>query len=144
MAFRTTPEDVVDVLAPGGDYAAGKPLLPFMTVGNNLVDWLVANAAAYGRTPPNATEAKTLETWLAAWAYKCSDQQLASKTQGRSSGSFRGATGGKRFDMNNYGSAAMAMDTSGLLNAINDRRIATTAWLGKPVADMLTWEERNE
>lgn len=144
MAMRTTPEDVTEVLAPGGDYKPGKPIQPFMTVGNNLVDWIQANASAYGRTALSTTAARTLETWLAAWAYKCSDQQLASSNAGRSSGSFRGASKGIGLEMNNYGSAALVMDTTGMLRALNEGRLVGTTWLGKPLADALTWSERNE
>lgn len=142
MAMRTTPEDVRDVLDPGGDYKEGKPIQPFMTAANGIVNWIQSNAVAYGRTALSTTDARTLETWLAAWAYKCSDQQLSSHSAG-ASGSFRGATGGKGFEMNNYGSAAMVMDSTGMLRALNEGRIVGTAWLGTKVSDALTWNERN-
>ncbi len=92
MAFRTTEDDVRDILSPGGDYKPGKPMLPFLRAANNMVNWIQANAANYGKIPNDAATAKELEGWIAAWAYKCSDQQYSSASQ-KSSASFRGATG---------------------------------------------------
>lgn len=143
MAIRTTEQEVKDVLAPGGDYKPGKPVEPFMAAGNSVVNWIQANAADYGLDPLSTADARILETWLAAFYYKCSDQQLSSKSQGRASGSMRGATGGKGFEMNNYGSAAKTLDGTGLLTALDDGKIVGTAWLGKLTQEMLTWDERN-
>lgn len=144
MAIRTTEQEVRDVLSPGGDYRAGKPVEPFIAAANGVVTWVQANATNYGVAALSTADAKTLETWLAAFYYKCSDQQLSSKTQGAASGSMRGATGGKGFEMNNYGSAAMTLDLTGLLRAANEGRIVGTGWLGKVFSEMISYSERND
>ncbi len=124
MAIRTTEDAVKLVLAPGKDYRPGAELSPFIRVGNNLTNWVVASASRYGRTVPDTATLLELETWLAAWAYKESDQQFQSDGAGRSSASRKG-TSGLGLDNNNYGQAAKVMDTSGLLRALNEGRIAS-------------------
>jgi hypothetical protein len=149
-AVRTTEGEVKDVMSPGNDYREGKPLRPFINYAHSLVDWVQANAADFGRSPndddpstaDNPSTARQLETWLAAWAYKASDQQLASSNAGRSSASFRGQSG-KYLDMNNYGQMAAVLDGTGLLGALVSGTLTTAAWLGKSKADRLSWNERN-
>ena len=142
MPVTTTPQAVQDILSPGNDYRPGKPLEPFILVGVKRSSWIQANAANYGLTPNDTETASALAAWIAAWAYKASDQQYQSSNAGRSSATFRGQSG-KGLEMNNYGQVAMEMDTTGMLKAANEGRIVGVTWIGKPEFDQLTYDERN-
>jgi hypothetical protein len=139
VAIRTTPEDVESVLKGGNDYRPGADFRPYMKLANVIVNRVIAAAIAYDITPLTSEEAAIVETWLAAWAYKASDQQYQSHS-GKTSASFRGQSG-MGLEMNNYGQAAMEADSTGLLS--NRRAVVGTGWLGKPIQDMLPWNERN-
>ena len=142
MAIRTTSEAVQLVLAPGKDYRPGAELAPFIRVGNNLTNWVAANAASYHKPVPDAATLLEIETWLAAWAYKESDQQFQSDGAGRSSATRKG-TSGLGLDNNNYGQAAKVMDTSGLLRALDGGKIASARWVGKTLSEMINYADRN-
>lgn len=142
MPVTVTPQDVQDVLSPGNDYRPGKPLDPFIRVGVKITEQVQASAAGFGRTPMDAETANLCATWLAAWAYKCSDQQYMTSNAGRSSATFRGQSG-KGFELNNYGAAAMQIDGTGILQAINESKIVGTAWLGKTLGEMIDYATRN-
>lgn len=140
MARRTTPDKVAAVLQPGSDYDGKSDLYPFIDWATSMVDFVVNNASKYGRTAP--TDLATLETWLAAHAYKQSDQQLQNKSQGGVSGSFRGQTGeGLKGTL--YGRTALSFDTSRILAAIDEGRIAGSAWLGKPPSSQIAYKDRS-
>lgn len=149
-AVRTTEEEVKEILAPGNDYRAGKPVRPFINIAHKMVDVIQTSAPDYDlapmddkpSTPDAPSTARVVETWLAAWAYKASDQQLATSNAGRSSASFRGQTG-KYLEMNNYGQVAQSMLDMAGLGVMTRGTFVGTEWLGKAVADMLTWDDRN-
>lgn len=141
MAQRTSEEAVKEILEPGKDYRPGAPLGPAIRAANKIVDWIQNHAADYGMVQNDVETARELEGWIAAWAYKASHQQYAS-AGGRGAASFRGQSG-KGFEMNNYGQVAMQIDGSGLLAAFVNGSIVGTAWLGKALSEMLTYDERN-
>ena len=150
MAIRTTPGEVQEIMSPGGDYKPGKPVDPFIRMASRMVDAVQAAAPDYDLTPMDETPstieapstARLVETWLAAWAYKMSDRQLASSGRGRASAPYTNQNG-KGLEANSYGQTAMLLDTTGLLGASNSGRVVGTAWLGKFTDEMLTWDERN-
>ena len=141
---RNTEEAVKDVLAPGHDYDTieGPSLTPFLNLANELVTQAINAAADYGRTAMSTAVATHVEAWLAAGLYKLSDQQLKSSQAGRSSGQFRGQDG-KKSEANMYLQAACMADTSKVLGALLDGRIASSSWLGKLPVDQISYDQRN-
>ncbi len=147
MANRVSEEDVAALMEPGDDWNGTTPLAPFIAAANGMVTWCVNNAARYGRTAMDDTAttgiATDVEKWLAAGLYKQSDQQLKRSQAGRSSGDFRGQDG-KKSEANMYLQTACMLDTSGMLAAVLDKRIAGASWLGKLPVDQTPYDQRNQ
>ena len=142
MAIRTTQQAVTELLAPGRDYDGKSDLTLFIATANSRVNWVVANATRYGKVSPSAADCVLIETWLAAHYYKQSDQQLQSSNAGRSSGQFRGITG-EGLKSTLYGRTAIGLDTSRMLTAIDEGRIASAAWVGRPPSEQTDYVDRN-
>lgn len=139
MAVRTTPAEVAGVMAPGRDYDGKSDLNRYIRIASGRVDWLVTACATYGRTVP--ANLADIEAWLAAHYYKCSDQQLATSNAGRSSATYRGQTG-MGLTATLYGQTACDLDTSGVLKAVNEGRIASAAWTGRTTTEQTDYEDR--
>lgn len=149
MAIRTSTELCEGLMSPGYDYdTVNRPdLLPFIRTANRLTDAWVTALATYRSTWPVTADdevKKDMETWLACWLFKLSDQQYQSKNSGRSSASFRGASE-KGLRMNTYGEGAIALDAmyGRVLLPLMEGRIAGTEWVGKVVSEQIPYEERN-
>lgn len=142
MAIRTTKQAVIDLMAPGRDYDGRSDLTGFIATANSRINWIVANAATYRRTVPSAADLELIERWLSAHFYKQSDQQLQSSNAGRSSGSFRGMTA-EGLKSTLYGRTAVGMDTTRMLSAIDEGRIAVGIWLGKAPSGQTDYVDRD-
>ena len=140
---RTNPERVKAVLRPGKDYddRRNPDLTEFIAVATAKVDHMVADCATYAVAVPSSAVLATLETWVAAWAYKNSDQQLASSSA-RSSASFKGVTG-KGLESNHYGQTAIELDPTGLLQTKAKGATLSAAWTGKRPSEQLDYIERD-
>lgn len=140
MARRTTADKVAAIL--GGDWDGNRPLVPFIDSVNGLVSKAVTLSATQPFGPIGTETAEILERWLAAWAYAMSDRPLDQKSTGRASGSFSGKTA-MHLDANTYGQTAMVLDVTGTLRALNEGRVASVAWLGKPPSEQTDYEDRD-
>jgi hypothetical protein len=141
---RTDATLVKAVLAPGGDYSLKRnhSLAPFISVANGMITRLVAKAAEDALTF-TTQELIDLETWVAAWAYKCSDQQYASNNTDKAGASYRGQHG-KGLEANLYGQMALVMDHTGLLAALaSGENSASLDWGGKHTQDQDDYDDRN-
>lgn len=141
---RTNSDLVKTVLAPGKDYDTihNPSLTPFIRVGERMVTALLANCVVYGIDQPDTETLTDLETWIAAWAYKNSDQQNASLSV-RSSASYKGQTG-KGLESNHYGQTAIAIDPSGLLAVTaNATAFVGGAWTGRRRSEQTPYIDRD-
>lgn len=142
---RTTQSAVIAVMAAsnddGYDLANAPSLTPYIAIANLIVNQLAACAMAKGVTYSTA-DLTTFETWLAAHAYKMSDQVYASKNTNGTSASFQSMIG-KNLEGTKYGQMALAADGTGCLMAMSSGNRARAAWLGKTASEALDWEERN-
>jgi len=134
---RTDPDKVKGILGKDYDTVSCPSLAGYITAAN-LLTTRVATCASSKGTPLSTAELESIERWLAAWFYTKSDPVYASKSTGKSSGSFvRGAK-----EPEPYKDAALALDPSGCLSALLNRQTAGGFWAGKPVSEWLTAEER--
>jgi hypothetical protein len=140
MPVRCTPNDVKAVLAPGKDYDLRRnpPLDVFILTASLLVDEVETKAAgAY-----SASRLKTMETWLAAHAYKQSDKDFSARSTAGASGTFAGRTD-MRLDSTLYGQMAQTLDTMGFLAVIESRPVqAGGDWLGIPPTSQTEYWDR--
>lgn len=148
MAIRTTSALVAGVLVDSsasangqGDYDGTTDLTPYILIASRITDRVATCASNKGITL-DTEELEVIERWLAAHYYQSSDQALASKSTGGASGSFQGQTG-KRLEGTKYGQAALDLDYSGCLNAIQMRAFAGAKWLGKVPSDQVRYSERD-
>lgn len=136
---RTTAADVEDLLA--GDYDGSTSLAVHIATATAIVDRVEACAANKDITLSDA-ELELIERWLAAHSYAMVDQPYQSKTTGRASATFQGRTG-MRLEATKYGQQAMAVDYSGCLNAIGQRKTAGGFWLGRPPSEQTDYRDRD-
>lgn len=136
MAVRTSASAVEAVLV--ADYKAGTSLTPFIAAASSIVDRLAALDTGGVLT---TAQCELIERWLAAHCYCMSDRLLASRSTGKSSGSFMGQFG-KRLESTTYGQTALMMDWTGRLATIG-RPMARMDWLGKAVSDQTDYEDRD-
>lgn len=139
---RTTADQVIAVLTPGQDYdLINNPDLTRQIKAASLtVDRIAACATTKGLTL-STEELTEIETWLAAHRYCISDKTYQSKSTGPASASFTGQTG-KGCEATLYGQEALRLDYSGCLEAIDKRKFASAAWLGKSPTNQRSLEER--
>ena len=141
MAVTTTAEAVKAIMAPGKDYDGVSNLAPFIRAAGLLVNRLILKAGLVGKAAP-ADESAEIMAWLAAHAYKQSDQALASKSTDGASGSYQGQTGDMGLKSTKYGQMALMLDSTGLLNGISNNARAGGFWLGTEYRDQRTFEDR--
>lgn len=132
-------------MTPGKDYdVARRPSLkPFVATANVIVNRLVTKAEA--STPAitiSTADQELLERWIAAWAYKNSDLQLAEKSTSSASGKATGKTE-KGLESNFYGQTALTLDPTGLLKSLTSGARARMAWLGKPPSTQIDYVDRS-
>lgn len=141
---RTNDAAVKAVMAPGRDYdtARNPPLAQFIRVAERKIAQLIADCATYAIAVPDEDTLTDLETWVAAWAYKNSDQQQASGNAGRSSHSTKGQTG-MGLESNHYGQTAIELDPTGLLQTKQKGAVVGGAWTGRPRSEQTPYEQRN-
>lgn len=145
MVFRTTHEAVKDLL--GDDFgpreqSGTEPNLERWIRGANMIVNRVSSCATERGIQLSAEEKRELELWLAAHLYTRSDPTYASESKGGGGGSKHGQTG-MYLEASFYGQQAMMLDPSGCLRALNKGQVVSTAWLGKPASEDLSYEERN-
>ena len=146
MAVRTTSAAVQGVLrlgSQGGDYddANNPSLTPYIDSATVIVDRVATCAIARSKTLTTA-EKELIERWLAAHLYMMSDQQYASKNTAGAGGGFR-AQGGRNLDGSTYGQTAKTLDYSGCLEAIDKRKTAGIAWLGRAPSAQTDYVDRD-
>ncbi len=124
-----------------GDYDGTRDLTPFIDAASAIVDRVVTCATAKGITL-SASVLELIERWLAAHAYCLSDQTFASKSTAGASASFHGQTG-MHLESTRYGQMAAALDYSGCLNSIGNRRSAGGFWLGLPPSGQTDYADRD-
>lgn len=142
MAIRTTVTAVVDVLTPGGDYDTDlePDIEPFIRVANLMVDRVVTCASNKGKDL-TSSEARELETWLAAHAYVSSDPTYVQKWTEKAGGVFTGKFGLK-LEGTRYGQMALLIDPSGCLASLQNRQVAGVFWAGKNTNAQTDYENR--
>ena len=140
---RTTVGKVQNILAAGEDYNGETSLQPYVDAATLLVTRVAACAVERGRDL-TSDELEMIERWLAAHCYVQSDQTYASKSTSKASASFHGQTG-LRLDNSKYGQMALALDTSGCLQALTavQRQVASAFWLGKVPSEQTDYVDRD-
>jgi len=141
---RTTPDAVEAILlSQYGSFGSDtETLTPFIETATVIVDRVVTCAATKSYSHSTA-ELERIEAWLAAHFYGHADQFYTSRSTSGASGSFGGQTG-MRLEYTQYGQAAMTLDGSGCLEAINAKNYSTrAAWLGKPPSDQIDYNQRD-
>lgn len=144
MAQRTTKPTVMAIL--GSDYDGVRDLQVFINTATKFVDRVVTLALTYSvlgplDDTPTTGAATDLEGWVAAHLYAVSDKPLQSKSSGKASGQFSGQTG-MGFDSTLYGQHALRIDYTGVLNAIDKRKLAGAGWLGLYPSDQTDYEDK--
>lgn len=130
MAF-TNIAAVQNLLSPR-DYDGVTDLQQFIDSADIIVQRLITiTTSSSSRITLSTIELEMIERWLAAHMYCMNDPIYQSKNVGRSSGTFMGQ-GGLGLESTRYGQTAVKLDTSGVLNSINKRAVASINWLGKP------------
>lgn len=143
MARRTTVNKVKEIL--GGNYGTVNGVLtdldPFIDMATAVVDQVVALTAR--QTSPitlTMTNYELMERWTAAYFYSMLDPLLSSKSTEGASGSFVQ----EKLDQNRYKAGAIMADPTGILNALLNRTVASSTWLGKTKSEQLSYDDRNE
>lgn len=139
--MRTTPDLVRNAIrAPlGDDINIGG----FIRTANRLTDYIVSKDTANVLVDAGLDE--ELETYLACYFLALKHQQYAQKSTGDASGAFQtGQRGPGRFEANDWGLAAMAVDVTGVLNVLN-KGITNIqfGWLGSPITEQVPWYQRD-
>lgn len=129
--FRTSPEAVLAVLAPGKEYdlQTNPSLTPFMDAANMLVNRVATLAARRVSGGYNATELEIIERYAAAHFYLTSDKAYANKSDGGASATFMQQTG-TRFDQTPHGQTVLNLDYLGILNGIQTNARARAFSIG--------------
>jgi hypothetical protein len=125
---RTTPGDVQAVLLKDYDSDRKPSLARFIRMAKVVTD-RVAGLSGQRGMQLTSDELLEVETLLAAHFYCMTDKPLQQKSTEGASGAFQGQTG-KGFEATMYGQAALRLDWSGSLEAIDKRKIARCFWGG--------------
>jgi hypothetical protein len=143
---RTTALAVASVLVDSslspngqGDYDGTTDLTPYIVSASSVVDRVATAASDIKGITLSTTELELIERWLAAHFYTKMDPTYLTKTTGKAVVSF--ARNPKVPEP--YKDVAIAMDYSGMLNAILNRQSAGGFWMGKTVPDQLSYTDRN-
>jgi hypothetical protein len=113
----------------------------YIRTATKLVDYI----AGRDRVGLLTTElAQELETYLACYFLALKHQQYANKHTGDASAQFQTGQRGKgRFEANDWGLAALAIDVTGELNKLNSGTVTQFGWLGTPVRQQSPWWQRD-
>jgi hypothetical protein len=112
------------------DYDGKADLTPFIATASAMVDQVVYYAQR--KVIPffhSATLLELIERWLAAHYYACSDQPFSQKSTEGASGGFQGKTA-DFIQGTKYGQTALRLDVSGVLEALDRRKVAGGFWAG--------------
>ena len=96
----------------------------------------------------SARALRMIETWLSAYYYSILDQPWQEKKTLDASAKFQG-TSDLGFDANQYGQAAMRLDTTGCLSRLNDeakkggKSKVQFEWLGKVPSEQIDAVDRD-
>jgi len=138
---RTNQAAVISILLKDYDSEEQPSLTPFINTANVVTSQIASQATEDGE-PLDSTTLATIEMWLAAHFYCCSDLTYTSRSTGGASGSFMG-TSGDSYKGTRYGQMAMAIDPTGFLAANNPQQRASMFWGGKPHSDQIPYNDRN-
>lgn len=117
---RTTSNLVAGIIEVDGNIS----LVPFIAAASVLVDD-IAEASGH-----DAERLTLIETWLAAHFYTVRDPRTVQEKAGPVSATYQSAVALGLFT-SHYGQTAMALDTSGLLQAQSQgKKRASVAWVG--------------
>lgn len=143
MALRTSTEKVKEILGKNYDTSdsGNRPLAQFMQAANLLTTRVAAAASAKG-LPLSATELESIESWLTAHYYNCSDPAFKSRAVMGVSATYQGQTG-IGLESSLYGQAALEIDYSGSLRNINKQQRAGMNWLGKAPSEQIDYTDRD-
>jgi len=143
---RTTAVAVKAIL--GDNYGksrqlgANPDLSPFIEAAGSFVDDVIVAGAADGRAAITAAKAELLERWIAAHCYLLMDQAYQQKGTEAASATFQGQTG-MYLEGTKYGQFALRLDTTGVVEALDKRKVAGSVWLGKPPSQQIPYDQRN-
>lgn len=123
MPVRTTSDKVAAII----EWDADIPLDPFISVASTLVDRVerAANSLNLLLDDPDTggksreDKLTEIETFLAAHFYTLRDPRPASESAGPVSTSYQSAVMARPLSTSHYGMAAMALDETGTLTAID-------------------------
>jgi hypothetical protein len=141
MAWRTTHEEVVQLLGVNYNAVAKTDLSVFIETANLLTTEVVTCATSRGKTLSSEL-LKKIEGWLAAHFYGCSDQFYSSKKTGDAQGTFQGQTE-MHLKSTQYGQNAITLDISGCLASFSKGTRAGVVWLGKPPSEQIDYKDRD-
>lgn len=128
IVARTTDGAVQSLLGP--NYDGVTDLLEVITTASVFVDLVVACNTRKGGLALGDTQLERIEAYVACHLYGHGDQFYQSRSTQGASGSFQGQTSQLGLEGSQYGQTALRLDTSGCLNAINNKSRAGMTWLG--------------
>jgi hypothetical protein len=141
---RTTESEVLSILLD--NYGARNDgTLPSLTVFMEIAEELtntVSTMATNEGNPLASSRLQKIEALLAAHFYTMSDLTKASESVNGASASFSMQTG-PGLSRTTYGQAALILDTSRTLAALEKGAVVGISWGGKPFNELTTWDERN-
>jgi hypothetical protein len=136
---RATPESIRAVIAADPNLELNQ----FIVAANALTDYVDSRDTG---NLLSETLLANIETYLAAYLLALKDQQYAGKSTGGASGHFQTGQRGKgKFEANDWGVAAMALDVTGTLATINSespKPPIRVHWLGKTECERTNWWDR--
>lgn len=141
MAWRTNPQAVIGILGNNYDTDKQTSLTPFLRAAHAVTNNVVAIAAKKGGLQPDSDTLEQVECYLAAHYYAFQDQLYQTKSTGKANATFQGQTQ-MGFESTQYGRAAMDMDYSRVLAALNKGGIMRMTWLGKNPSDQIDYSDR--
>ena len=130
MATRSTSDDVRKVLGKDYDWERMPDLTPMIDSAAALVARVTSVALSAKSISLTAVEQELVMRWLSAHFYQAQDKGYASKSTQGASASFQGQKGQTGLETTEYGKRAILLDYSGVLDAIDKRKIAVGAWGG--------------
>lgn len=138
MAIRAT----VEAIRAAIKLDPNLPLDGFITAANALTEYVISKDSASLLTDELKTQ---IEVYLACYLAALKDQQKASEHVGRAGAQYQvGQSGLGKFELNDWGRAAMAMDVTGTLAAINEgaKPTLTVHWAGYDEDERSDWWDR--
>ena len=139
--YRTSVEAVKKRLADNyGKLADGvtwPDLEPFLRSAN-LITTEVAACAVRKGNPQGTAVLREIEEWLAGWLFTKSRPMTSSRSTEGASGSFQTDPQIPEW----YKAGALALDFTGCLSAILDKKRASMVWLGKPRSEQIPYSDR--